>query len=44
MCEVFCGMVTNGVQRGPAKVRDEAMRIQIPKEGARETGRVGVVS
>jgi hypothetical protein len=31
--------VPKGHERGPAKVRDEAMRINIPKERAHETGR-----
>jgi hypothetical protein len=32
--------VPKGHERGPAKVRDEAMRINIPKESATETGQV----
>lgn len=30
--------VPRGHESGPAKVRDEAMRIVIPVEGARKTG------
>jgi hypothetical protein len=33
------GGVPKGHERGPAKVRDEAMRINIPKEKVAETGR-----
>jgi len=36
--------VPKGHERGPAKVRDEAMRVHIPKEKAQETGRVGVTA
>lgn len=31
--------VPKGHERGPAKVRDEAMKINIPKEKAAETAR-----
>jgi hypothetical protein len=34
-----CGLTKRRHERGPAKVRDEAMRIQIPKEKVVETGR-----
>lgn len=36
--------VPEGHERGPAKVRSEAMRIVIPTEGAMETGQAKVVS
>ncbi|KAF2036122.1 hypothetical protein EK21DRAFT_106228 [Setomelanomma holmii] len=36
--------VPKGHERGPAKVRDEAMRVNIPKEGAKETGRAAATA
>ncbi|KAF2829703.1 hypothetical protein CC86DRAFT_453298 [Ophiobolus disseminans] len=36
--------VPKGHERGPAKVRDEAMRVNIPGEKAQETGRAGVTA
>jgi hypothetical protein len=36
--------VPKGHERGPAKVRDEAMRVNIPKEKAAETGRAGAAA
>lgn len=38
------GGVPEGHERGPAKVRDEAMRIVIPEDGPIATGQANVVS
>lgn len=36
--------VLRGHERGPARVRDEAMRVNVPREGVKETGRAGVTA